>query len=119
MKFKTYLTLLINSLMVIYILIVIFFTFLGGVLQYEFQIDGNEIKNVCDVLRSFVIDDIRCLIAGVSLFAIAPVLYYCFRRKFKNIIINVMLILFSLAWLWSYIIKYRNCLEFYIYPTSS
>lgn len=119
MKFKNYLKILINTLIIVYLLFVIFFTFIGGILQYEFQIDGNEIKNVCDVLSGFVIDDIRGLVAVMSLLSVAPVLYYSFRGRFKNITINVILILFSLVWLWSYIIKYRNCLEFYIYPTSS
>lgn len=116
---KNYFVLLINAVIFVYMLFVIFFSILGSVPEYQSFIDGEEIKNVCDVLRSFVSNDIRGIAALVALIAIVPVVFYCIKIKFKSKAINLMLILFSSLWVWNYIIKYRNCLEFYIYTTSS
>lgn len=85
---------------------------IGGVLEEEWAIDGHEMKDVCDVLRVMVVDDSRSAIAIGTLILMSPVVIYAAFNKFKMMSINVILLLFSLTWVWSFIIKYRNCLWF-------
>ncbi|WP_413530956.1 DUF2645 family protein [Rahnella inusitata] len=116
---KNHLRNLLNILIIIYILFIMFFSVIGSIPEYQSAINGEDIKNVCDVLRVFVSDDFRGISAIVTQVAIVPVVFYCIKKKFKIKSINVMLILFYSIWIWNFIIKYRNCLGFYVYTTSS
>lgn len=114
-----WLTLMVKAIIIFYILLVMIFALAGGVPEYASAIDGVDIKNVCDVLRNFVSNDIRGFVAIASLIAIVPVILYCVKNKFKSKSINIMLVLFACFWVWYFIIQYRNCLGFYIYTTGS
>lgn len=116
---KNHFKIIINALIVFYILIVMFFFLTGSIPEYLSMVDGVEIKNVCDVLRNFVSNDIRLWVAIAALIAILPVIIYCIKIKFRIKSINLTLILFSGVWVWNFIIQYRNCLGFYIYTTGS
>lgn len=116
---KNYFKIIINALIIFYIVIVMFFFITGSVPEYLSMVDGVEIKNVCDVLRSFVSNDIRGGVAIAALIAILPVIIYCVKIKFRIKSINLTLMLFSGVWVWNFIIQYRNCLGFYIYTTGS
>lgn len=116
---KNYFKIIINALIVFYILIVMFFFLTGSIPEYLSMVDGVEIKNVCDVLRIFVSNDIRLWVAIAALIAILPVIIYCIKIKFRIKSINLTLMLFSGVWVWNFIIQYRNCLGFYIYTTGS
>ncbi|MFU2318779.1 DUF2645 family protein [Rahnella sp. PCH160] len=109
--------LIINCLIIFYILIVMFFFLTGSIPEYLSLVDGVEIKNVCDVLRIFVSNDIRVWFAIAALIAILPVIIYCVKIKFRIKSINLTLMLFSGVWVWNFIIQYRNCLGLYIYTT--
>lgn len=95
-----------------YTFFVILLCAMGGILKEEWFIDGDEIKNVCDVLRVIVVDDSRGTIAIASLIAISPVVIYGALNKFREISINIMLLIFCVVWFWNFIFKYRGCLWF-------
>ncbi|MCL6373069.1 DUF2645 family protein [Pectobacterium atrosepticum] len=102
----------INIIMVIYSFFVIITCMMGGVFKEEWFIDGDEIKNVCDVLRAIVVDDYRETVAIATLALITPVVIYGALNKFRIISINIMLLVFLFVWIWFFIVKYRNCLWF-------
>ncbi|QQA77820.1 DUF2645 family protein [Pectobacterium parmentieri] len=102
----------INTMMVIYSLFVIVICMMGGVFKEEWFIDGDEIKNVCDVLRVIVVDDYRETVAIATLALISPVVIYGAINKFRIVSINLILLVFLFFWAWFFIIKYRNCLWF-------
>ncbi|MFO6296694.1 DUF2645 family protein [Rahnella selenatireducens] len=116
---KNHFKIIINALIIFYILVIMSFALVGGIPEYLSAIDGDDIKNVCDVLRNFVADDIRGPVAIAALIAIFPVIIYCVKIKFRIKSINLTLMLFSGVWVWNFIIQYRNCLGFYIYTTGS
>ncbi|ARA77757.1 DUF2645 family protein [Pectobacterium brasiliense] len=96
----------------IYTWFLIFMSLVFSSLKEESFIDGDEIKNICDVVRVFVVDDHRGPMAIAILVAIIPAIAYSVKTKFKHAILNVSLIFFFLVWGLGFIYKYRNCLWF-------
>ncbi|MEQ9887517.1 DUF2645 family protein [Pectobacterium zantedeschiae] len=90
----------------------IFISLVFSSLKEESFIDGDEIKNICDAVRVFVVDDHRGPMALAILVAIIPVIAYSIKTKFKKIILNFSLMFFFLVWCLGFIYKYRDCLWF-------
>lgn len=102
----------ISIMVFIYTMFFIFLSLIFSSLKEEFFIDGDEIKNICDVVRVFVVDDHRGTMAIAILLAIVPVVIYSVKTKFKSKLVNVSLFFFFLVWGWNFIYKYRDCLWF-------
>ncbi|WP_380180224.1 DUF2645 family protein [Kalamiella sp. sgz302252] len=97
---------------IMYALFICLWCVIGGTLKEESFINGEEIKDVCDVLRYIVVDDYRETMAIASLIAISPVLIYSCLKKMKLPAINIILLFFLITWLWNFIFKYQGCLWF-------
>ncbi|CAK9884251.1 MAG: Inner membrane protein YjeO [Candidatus Erwinia impunctatus] len=100
-------------MLTIYVLFVICFCFVGSTLEKSDFIDHVEIHDVCDLLRTIVIDDYRGGVAAVTLLLMLPVLLYSIWRHFKACFVNITLLVFVMVWVWCFIINYHQCLEYY------
>ncbi|WP_409161097.1 DUF2645 family protein [Pectobacterium sp. B2J-2] len=90
----------------------IFASLIFSSLKEAFFIDGDEIKNICDVVRIFVVDDHRGPMAVAILIAIIPTIIYGTKTKFKSSVLIASVLFFFLTWIWGFIYKYRDCLWF-------
>lgn len=108
MKKTTFLSIIV----VVYVWIIVFLTSLLSVFDEEAYLRDDEIKNVCDVIKSYVVDDNRTTSAIAMLVAIVPVVIYCIKTNVSHIIVNISMIFFFMAWVWCFIIRFRNCLWF-------
>ncbi|CNH81254.1 Inner membrane protein yjeO [Yersinia pekkanenii] len=98
-----------SIIVVIYVWFLIFSSLISSSFNAESFIDGDEIKNICDVIKVFVVDDYRSVMAIAILLAIIPVVIYCIMTKFKGIIINISIAAFALSWIFLFVVKFRDC----------
>lgn len=96
----------------IYIWSLIFLSLIFSTFKEELFIDGDEIKNVCDAIRVFVVDDYRMAMATSIILAIIPALIYMIKTKFRNFSITLSVFLFFFIWIYSFIFKFKDCLWF-------
>ncbi|MCL1028847.1 DUF2645 family protein [Serratia silvae] len=101
-----------SIIVVIYIWFLMFSSVIFSSFSEESFIDGDEIKNICDVVRVFVVDDYRGTMAIAILLAFSPVVIYSAVRKFRGVIVNISIAAFLLSWVYLFIIKYKDCLWF-------
>lgn len=85
---------------------------IGGIVEKQELIDGVEIKDVCDVLRVFVVDDSRAAFATGTLILMVPVFIYGGVKRFRIVPVNMVLVAFIILWCWRFIFKFRSCLWF-------
>lgn len=83
--------------------------FIGGVPDYSENIDGVEIKNICDLMRNYVIDDSRDAFGPITLLMITPFFIMAIIKKFKSWFANISFLVLLFFWLWSFYIQYNNC----------
>ena len=102
----------ITIMIVIYSVVVFTACAIGGVVEKQEFIDGEEIRDVCDVLRVLVVDDTRAAFAIGTVVLMVPVFVYGALKKFRIKPVNVMLVAFVVLWCWVFIFKFRNCLWF-------
>ncbi|HGM5491213.1 TPA: DUF2645 family protein [Serratia fonticola] len=103
-----------SIIVVIYIWFLMLSSLIFSTLGEESFIDGDEIKSVCDVVRVFVVDDYRGTMAIAILLAFSPVVIYSAVTKFRGIIVNISFAAFLLSWVYLFIIKYKDCLWFWV-----
>ncbi|WP_234910592.1 DUF2645 family protein [Pectobacterium carotovorum] len=101
-----------SIMLITYTWLLIFLSLIFSSLKEEFFIDGDEIKNICDVVRVFVVDDHRGPMALSILVASIPAIAYGIKTKFKSSALIGSLLFFFLIWGWGFIYKYRDCLWF-------
>lgn len=75
----------------------------------ESLIDGLEIKNICDVMHNFVVDDIRDVGGPFTLLMIAPLFYYCLRRKTRAWYLYAMTLFLVILWIWRFFWRFHFC----------
>ncbi|WP_431222606.1 YjeO family protein [Serratia sp. L9] len=72
-------------------------------------IDGDEVKDICDVRRMSAIDDTRDVTASLTMPFILPFIYLVVRRKLRSSTLNVALFLLIAFWLWRFFIRFAMC----------
>jgi hypothetical protein len=93
----------------IYYLSCIFFILVLSYADKEDLIDGDEVRNICDVRRMFFIDDTRDVTAPLTLLFIAPLIYLVVKRRFRSLPLNIALATVVIFWLWRFFIRFSIC----------
>ncbi|MBJ7222835.1 MULTISPECIES: DUF2645 family protein [unclassified Brenneria] len=95
---------------------ILFFTFccvaiyLLSSFEEDIYIDGKEILNSCMAFRAFVVDDTRDITGTISFaFFVFPFLLLSFRKKFRDISINILTFFLLLFWAWRFFIRLHLC----------
>ncbi|WP_437616234.1 YjeO family protein [Erwinia sp. V71] len=91
-------------------LLCLFFIFYYSFFKEEYYIDGDEIKNVCDAWRVFVVDDIRDVTAPLTLAMIAPFIVMSVRKKSRSRFLWLMTMVLLLSWWWRFFGRLWFCL---------
>jgi len=75
----------------------------------EWFIDGQEIKNICDLMKYIESEDIRLVGVFITLPLFIPFVYAVVWKKQRNLW-QWLIILFLLSfWLWRFIFRYQFC----------
>lgn len=98
-----------SIIMVMYTWFLMLSSLAFSTLSEESYIDGDEIKNVCDAIRVYIVDDYRGTMAIAILLAFSPVAIYMAVRKLRGIIVNLSAVAFLISWVCLFIIKFKNC----------
>ncbi|MTD27962.1 DUF2645 family protein [Erwinia sorbitola] len=101
---------LIKALIPYYYIFCLVMIGMGGLPDYLEHIDGIEIKNICELQRAFISDDVRDTTRPITLMMISPFLYLVARYKFISWLANIALIGLCAYWLWSFYIQYALCM---------
>lgn len=101
---------LIKALLPFYYAFCLMMIWLGGMPDYTENIDGVRIKNICDLMRAYAMDDIRDATGPMTLLMSSPFLYLVLRKRGKSWLANIALIVLCGYWLWSFYIQYALCL---------
>ncbi|OCQ54691.1 Inner membrane protein YjeO [Photorhabdus australis subsp. thailandensis] len=97
-------------LTILYILLCIIVIDGASFFEKEDYIDGQVIKNVCDVYRALVVDDIRGITAPISLLFIFPLFYTAAKKRFKSAFFNAVTLALLAYWLWRFFIRLIVCI---------
>ncbi|MFK8260154.1 DUF2645 family protein [Erwinia sp. AnSW2-5] len=100
---------LIKALIPLYYFFCLMMIWSGAMPDYTEHIDGVRIKNICDLMRAYDMDDIRDVTGPMTLMMISPFLYWVLRKKCKSWLPNISFIVLCGYWLWSFYIQYALC----------
>lgn len=79
-------------------------------LKEEQYIDGNEVKNVCDAVRMFQVDNPRAFTASLGFLMLMPLFIACLSRKHRNLFLTVVTIALFFWWGWRFYGRLAVCL---------
>lgn len=98
-----------SVLILLYAWFVIFNSWVFSFSEAEKYIDGDEVKNICQAMRMYVVDDYRGEMAVITLIAIIPVFIFCLKVNFLRKTLSISLLVFLLIWIYGFFIKYKDC----------
>ena len=75
----------------------------------EWLIDGGEIRNICDLMKSVENDDVRIVAMVITLPLFFPYLYILTTKKKKGCFQYMSMASIVLFWLWRFILRYQFC----------
>lgn len=75
----------------------------------ESLIDGVEIKNICDVMHNFSVDDFRDVGRIFTSLMIVPLLYYCCCKRTRAWYLYLMTLFLIGFWVWRFFLRFHLC----------
>ncbi|WP_072133297.1 DUF2645 family protein [Winslowiella iniecta] len=97
------------TLSIISLLLCLFFIFYYSYFKEELYIDGDEIKNVCDARRVFVVDDIRDFTAPLSLLIISPFIFFSLKKSTRCGYLTLITLFLFCLWFWRFFGRFLWC----------
>ncbi|OCQ53393.1 Inner membrane protein YjeO [Photorhabdus australis subsp. thailandensis] len=97
-------------LIVGYVFFCMLLIYMMSYFEKEYYIDGIDIKNICDVYNTLVVDDTRDFDAPVSLLFLFPLFYHAAKKRFKSFFFNAISVVLLVYWAWRFFIRLIVCI---------